>query len=108
MFAIARNVVVDHRRALDRRPRLVALDEHADELVAPRQASYGDDLDAALGSLPDHVREVFVLVEVFGLRYREVGAVVGCAEGTVKSRMFHARRHLRSWVEGDGEVATDG
>ena len=35
-----------------------------------------------------------MLVEISGLPYRDVADVLAIAEGTVKSRMFHARREL--------------
>lgn len=43
---------------------------------------------------PDH-RAVLELVFFHHMRYREVAQVMDCPEGTVKSRMSHARRHLR-------------
>ncbi|MEZ5167245.1 MAG: sigma factor-like helix-turn-helix DNA-binding protein [Acidimicrobiales bacterium] len=47
-----------------------------------------------VAALPHELREVFVLVEMLGLRYREVASMTGVAEGTVKSRMFRARQEL--------------
>ena len=105
VFAIARNVVRDHHRATSRRPRLVALDDHAADLAEPTTPGYGDDLAAALQALPSHLREVFTLVEVLGLRYREVAELLDLAEGTVKSRMFHARHQLIAWIEETEDLA---
>jgi RNA polymerase sigma-70 factor (ECF subfamily) len=34
------------------------------------------------------------------LGYREIAAVVDCPVDTVKTRMFHARRHLRKKLGG--------
>ena len=44
------------------------------------------EIEAALAALPVDLREALVLVEVFGLPYAEVAAVVGVPVGTVKSR----------------------
>ena len=48
-------------------------------------------------------RLVFVLREYEGLDYREIAQVVGCSQGTVKSRLYRAkealRRHLGPYVE---------
>jgi RNA polymerase sigma-70 factor, ECF subfamily len=53
-------------------------------------------LTAALDALPDELRTVVWLSDVEGLRQREVAAMVGLPEGTVASRLFRARRALRS------------
>src|SRR3954469_1096222 len=47
---------------------------------------------------PDH-REVLVLKELEGLRYPEIAEVLGIPEGTVASRLFHARHALRDALE---------
>lgn len=110
-LAVARNVVRDHQRAVSRRPRLV---DDRDTTGAPRRGEGASidpdtslmvDLENAIASLPHPLREVFVLVEIAELQYREVAEVTGIAEGTVKSRMFHARRELIRLLdvgEGDG------
>lgn len=52
-------------------------------------------LRCALAKLSDEHREVVVLHEVEGLRYAEIGEVLGVPEGTVKSRLHHAFLNLR-------------
>lgn len=48
---------------------------------------------------PDH-RAVIDLAYFHELTCREIAQIVGCRSETVKTRMFHARRHLRSLVAG--------
>ena len=48
----------------------------------------------ALEQLPASQREVVFLTFYEGLSYPEIAEVLGVPEGTVKSRMFHARRKL--------------
>lgn len=99
VFAIARNAGVDELRARGRRARLL------DALPADRPtAGPAGALELAEGvaSLPEMLREAFLLVEVVGLTYREAGEAVGVPEGTVKSRMFRARRHLVDWLSAGG------
>ena len=53
----------------------------------------------SLARLPEKLRMVLVLREMEGLDYREIARTVKCREGTVISRLFHARRQLRRLVE---------
>ncbi|MCX7750389.1 MAG: sigma-70 family RNA polymerase sigma factor [Candidatus Bipolaricaulota bacterium] len=48
----------------------------------------------ALDKLPPEQREVVVLAFYGGLSYAEIAQVQGVPEGTVKSRMFHAKKKL--------------
>ena len=52
------------------------------------------DLEAALGRLPRGQREAILLVGADGLSYEEVAQALGCAVGTVKSRVNRARSCL--------------
>ena len=54
-----------------------------------------DDVRCALAELPEQQREAVVLRDVYGLRYREVGVVLGLSRPAVESVLFRARRHLR-------------
>ncbi len=70
----------------------------------PEQAAWAGELRAAvenaLATLPPDHREVVVLREIQGLDYEEMAAVLGCALGTVKSRLARARGALRDALEG--------
>jgi RNA polymerase sigma-70 factor (ECF subfamily) len=65
--------------------------------------------------LPDHHREVLVLVSASGFDYEEVSRILGCPLGTVKSRLSRARKSLEqiltTWTEqgqaGDDEPSED-
>ena len=65
------------------------------------------ELEAALRSISEEHREAFLLVEVFGLNYQEAADVLGVAVGTVKSRMFRARKALCAAI-GDERDASRG
>jgi RNA polymerase sigma-70 factor (ECF subfamily) len=53
------------------------------------------ELERAIAQLPDGCREAFVLHDVEGYDHREVGELLGIAEGTSKSQVFKARARLR-------------
>jgi RNA polymerase sigma-70 factor, ECF subfamily len=69
----------------------------ADELPPDAQVETrerGELVRRALAELPGHYREVVVLRHYEGLKFREIGAVLGIPEGTVKSRMAEALGQL--------------
>ena len=54
---------------------------------------------AAIESLPERDREVLVLKEFEGLRYREIADLIGIPIGTVMSRLYTARKRLAAALE---------
>ena len=92
---------IAYRRALkalerERRP-LPQLD--ATPVEMPAELSDAEARRAAVAravaALPPDQRAVVELTFAFGHSYGEIAAILGCPEGTVKSRMFHARARLR-------------
>jgi RNA polymerase sigma-70 factor, ECF subfamily len=61
-----------------------------------------DDLQRAIDALPDTFREVVVLVDVQGLTYAEVAALLAVPVGTVRSRLARGRSRLQRalWEHG--------
>jgi RNA polymerase sigma-70 factor (ECF subfamily) len=56
---------------------------------------------SALDALPFDQRAVIVLREIDGLSYDEIGASLGVAVGTVKSRLARAREQLRQTLRNE-------
>jgi RNA polymerase sigma-70 factor (ECF subfamily) len=91
------------RLALDR--QRAARRRQARELTAaPDPPTSYDDGEAAertarlwhaIDELPEKLRWPIVLGAIHGYDTREVAALIGVPEGTVKSRMFAARRRLK-------------
>jgi RNA polymerase sigma-70 factor (ECF subfamily) len=57
------------------------------------------DLERAIEHLPAGCREAFVLHDVEGFDHKEVGQMLGIAEGTSKSQVFKARMKLRAILQ---------
>lgn len=64
-------------------------------------------LEHALAQLPEDQREVFLLKEVSGLKFREIAECVGAPVPTIKSRMRYALQALRGHLVEYKEVRFD-
>jgi RNA polymerase sigma-70 factor, ECF subfamily len=99
LFGIAHNAGVDAIRQRARVRRTTAA-------LRPRRAQQPDpsvrvELAEALEQLPPKLRAALLVVEVLGLKYREAADVLGVPEGTVKSRVSHARERIVAWYADD-------
>jgi RNA polymerase sigma-70 factor (ECF subfamily) len=96
LFRVTRNVCLDMLRSGRRAAPPIdpvqlqgrALNDTAGE------ATTRVDLESALRALSPEDREAFNAVALFGLPYADAGSVLGVPSGTVKSRVFRARRAL--------------
>ncbi len=61
-----------------------------------------DAVRDALGRLSTDHRDVIELTFFQGMSYGEIAEIVGCPENTVKTRMFHARKQLKGFLEAAG------
>lgn len=89
-------------------------DEAVEDVEAERRTSSDPGPDDALGQRklhallmeamselsPDH-RAVVDLTYFHEIGYREIASILDCPVNTVKTRMFHARRHLRLKLGGE-------
>jgi RNA polymerase sigma-70 factor (ECF subfamily) len=63
------------------------------------------DLEAALAHLPEGCKAVFLLHDVEGFEHREIGEILGIAEGTSKSQVHKARMKIREFLTARHESA---
>lgn len=110
-FQILRNQCRDHLRNRKARFRLEALDERlelrpADPETGPERkrerARAREILWEALEHIGEEHREILVLKELQGFRYGEIAVILEIPEGTVASRLYHARRALKEALEAMG------
>lgn len=97
LYRIAVNVALNTRAK--QRPsesledvRLESMDRQPDELVNRLEQSAA--IEAAIGQLPEHYREVVLLRHFSELSYEEIAHALDIEVKTVKSRLFTARRQL--------------
>jgi len=89
LFRIARNCGMDALRA-----RRAHFEREQTPPTGPSDPEMRAELAEALRSVSEEHREPFLLIEVFGLSYREAADVLQLKLGTVKSRMHRARQAL--------------
>ena len=107
LYRIAANAAKNHLVAKGRRPRSDASIEDAEafdgfgsssDSGSPEAIAMGDELvgvvDAAMRALPEELRAALTLRELEGLSYDDIAEVLGCPVGTVRSRIFRARKFL--------------
>jgi RNA polymerase sigma-70 factor, ECF subfamily len=109
MFMIMRN---QFYTTLRKNSRTTSLDPEVAErvlVVAPAQHDgiNVDDVAKALQQLPAEQREVLMLVGANGLSYEEAAEIMGCAMGTVKSRLARGRAALALLIDGPAGKVLD-
>ena len=109
LFAICANLFL---RTRERSARMVSVEDDAElETLAnvhlhkaAQSGNYEDvfsrmdfapALDRALAKLPEQYRIVFALVDIGDHTYSEAAALLGLPVGTIRSRLFRARRELQ-------------
>lgn len=80
-------------------PDLSALPEEELERKTTREA-----VRRGILALPAEARQILLLREINGLSYGEIAAVLDLDEGTVKSRIFRARKRLCAYLVADGNI----
>jgi RNA polymerase sigma-70 factor, ECF subfamily len=63
------------------------------------------EINVAFQRLPKDQREALRLIAIEELSYEEVSDTIGCAVGTLKSRVHRARLQLRSEMSGESRAA---
>ena len=109
LYRLTSNLCLDHLRA-KKRNNVVSLTMYSPEEEEPEELEIPDEryspeklfdkkelqqnLSSALEELPPEQKEILLLREVSGLSYEEIAQSLGLEPGTVKSRIFRARKNL--------------
>ncbi len=118
-YTIARNAAIDHLQSKGRRAMVSFTDldrEDEQNSIAANTSAVNDPVElqlsrgeagrllaAALAELPQVYREIIELIVFQEKSYDEAAEILGGAsQGTLRSRMFHALRRLRTSLEKTG------
>ncbi len=115
LYRIGINTAVNHlkrnrfRRLFSLEPLRedVSQDEALSALADPQDPSatmaagkeLQEKLNEALQKLSNKHRTVVVLFEIEGLSHAEIAQVMGCSQGTVRSRLHYAKEQLQSYLQ---------
>ena len=118
LYRIASNVCLDFLRSRSRHPQVslstVDEDDRATFELPDMRQNPEEQLMKKLGmeavrrgleQLPEQQRQILVLRELGGLSYAELAQTLGLEEGTVKSRIFRARKRLCALLLRDGNIS---
>lgn len=98
LHRLGTNVVLGHLRSEKRREGKVSATEDLEAFETGVKHAMPEtklDLERAIASLPDGAKQVLILHDIEGYRYREIAEMTEIAEGTVKSQLNRARRLVR-------------
>lgn len=119
LYRIVSNVCLDFLRSKNRRPTVslsvedddgedaqldVADESQSPELLLDRKLTR-DSVRRGLDSLPPDYRQILLLREIQGLSYDEIAQALSLEVGTVKSRIFRARKRLFTFLIDDGNIS---
>jgi RNA polymerase sigma-70 factor (ECF subfamily) len=79
-------------------PDLVALVSDKTPRRDLNLAELQEKLNAAMLKLSEHHRMVVTLHDIQGLSHEEIGEIMDCNIGTVRSRLFYARQQLQAYM----------
>lgn len=119
LYRIVSNVCLDFLRAKKRRQTvsLSVTDDDgedteldiADESKSPERiferAMTRDAVRRGLAALTPEYRQILILRELQGMSYEEIAEVLELESGTVKSRIFRARKKLCAFLLRDGNIS---
>ena len=118
LYRIASNVCLDFLRSRSRHPQVSLSSSDEDGRTAfelPDMSRNPEEqlmkklsmeaVRRGLEQLPEQQRQILVLRELGGLSYAELARILGLEEGTVKSRIFRARKRLCALLLRDGNIS---
>ena len=118
LYRIASNVCLDFLRSRSRKPAVslsveddegeeteldIADESQSPELLLERGLTR-DAVRRGLQALPPDYKQILLLREIQGLSYEEIADVLQIEVGTVKSRIFRARKRLCTFLIEDGNI----
>ena len=89
--------IYQHEKQVDERYEEVLPDEsiEIDPVKSSERTNIKENLNAAIEKLPERLKSPFVLYEIQGFKYKEIGNVLDIPLNTVKVNIMRARKELQ-------------
>ncbi len=100
-YGILTRKCTDRLRRMGKQHRYFTATDELPDIAAPDTAPTRHAILKALGQLSPEHRTAAILHFSEGLTLAETATALGVPTGTAKSRIFHARQHLKDLLEGD-------
>lgn len=107
LFRIAKNVALDQLRQRSRKPTVYLGDFESPDVLGS-ESTLEDELMAqqtlgihcaAVASLPEKCRKVYLMRKVYGMRYKEIAETLDITVNTVEAHMTKAYARCEQYVE---------
>ena len=107
LYVIAANLISDHWRKAGREQRAIK-DLATAAAGASCHPAQEADVRALIEALPPRLRAAFLLHHYAGFEVRQIAAMTGRPEGTVKADLHHARMRLKAALTDTGGTPRRG
>lgn len=108
LFTIAVNCCRTSLTNRAKREKHLEFTENWQDLTPPPgQVGWAEELQQGIARLRDEYRTCFTLFYSQELSCEEIGRIMGCPEGTVKTWLFRARKELAAYLKQRGYVPLD-
>jgi RNA polymerase sigma-70 factor, ECF subfamily len=107
VYRVAANAAMSHLKKRSRDPEPVDPSDIVPferPVIEPDQPLEAEALERALQKLPQAMRTVVVMKDMYGFTLEEIAKQVGATEGAVKVRLFRARRRIAELMYGNEVV----
>jgi RNA polymerase sigma-70 factor (ECF subfamily) len=93
--------IYKHEMQVDESFEEVLLDEsfEIDPVITAERISIKENLNAAIERLPERLKSPFVLYEIQGFKYKEIGDILDIPLNTVKVNIMRARKELQKLLK---------
>lgn len=113
LYRIARNTVIDAQRKRKFRNFFTGFSINSDEngIEPANPETMHDEVESneivhvvrlAIASLPEPFKSIIIWREIEELPYAQISEITGESEGTLKSRLFHAKKKLKDILVSKG------
>jgi RNA polymerase sigma-70 factor (ECF subfamily) len=96
---------------LDEEPTEALVSTLHQENIQPEDAAHWVllmiEVQDVIDKLPESQRQALIMYAEEGLSYGEIAEIMGCSLGTIKSRLFYAKRTLRQRLHPDTLAALE-